>query len=600
MGGSARRDGGARAEVGGGGRGGKGWRLKAAGVYFFRSRGRVNQRERVSGILVAVSYWILALCAWLPHGPRTGLPYETAFPWNSEVADFPWTMLYYGDPLRVFTSVFYDLGYRFSSVLGIPGSYLGLEIVFVVLLWARGWLLYLTVRSLLPGARWLAFVAGAVALTHGSDEAAMFAGQLNQLGYMFWLLLAFYCLTRATEESGSRWRGVFGAGALASCYLSLYSYESPLFLVLIAPVFLAAADWGRVRRHVVLMLLWYSTPLALGWRYVRRMYVVGQATYQSSVMRHDFDLSALLSEWAAQVRHSLVAWEWRPGGGDEALAVYGYVAAGVFAAACFALYRLEGSGPAGEQRVAWRAMGWGVVACAMSFPAYLFLAGGGGFWRTQFLSSLGAGVAMGALLVAVAGRLGKAQVVVVALAGALTVQMGVEALVASGQRHWEVWERHRRVFAQMLAEAPRLKAGTIVVLRGVPKEPDPFGDALWFDFGVRLAYPRQEVAGVYFLAGGSAGPNQSLKLTAGGEQGEIERWKWNGAGMPPLIREGAAKQAVFFEMDEGGRVRLVRSWPKWLPVSDIVKQGYEVSAVVEGGAAPAIAANRYGPLGGGR
>jgi len=180
----------------------------------------------------------------------------------------------------------------------------------------------------------------------------------------------------------------------------------------------------------------------------------------------------------------------------------------------------------------------------------------------------------------------------VAVAGALAVHAGTYALVDTSKRHWEVWERHRQVFAEMLAEAPRLQPDTVVVLSGVPKEADPFGDTLWFDFGVRLAYPRQAVSGVYFLADGSPGLNQSLKITADGK-----RWKWDGSGMPPIVRETAAERAVFFEREGSGRLRLARKWPHWMAVSDEVRRTYDAGQVVMEGPATAISVNRYG-LGG--
>src|SRR5439155_6262021 len=101
---------------------------------------------------VAAAYLGFVLLLWLPLGWHNGMPYETAFPFNSETTSF-WHGFFYSDPLRVYTNVFYNLGYHLSAWLGIGGSFLGFQLVYAALWWARGVLGYLIVTALLPGRR---------------------------------------------------------------------------------------------------------------------------------------------------------------------------------------------------------------------------------------------------------------------------------------------------------------------------------------------------------------------------------------------------------------------------------------------------------------
>jgi hypothetical protein len=45
-------------------------------------------------------------------------------------------------------------------------------------------------------------VAGALVIVHSSDGALQWVGQMNQFGFIFWMLLAFYLLTRAVGATG--------------------------------------------------------------------------------------------------------------------------------------------------------------------------------------------------------------------------------------------------------------------------------------------------------------------------------------------------------------------------------------------------------------
>ncbi|MCC6292142.1 MAG: hypothetical protein IT164_05800 [Bryobacterales bacterium] len=543
----------------------------------------MKRRHWVAG----VCYLVLALCIWLPYGAVNGMPYETTLVWNSETTPFPQSMLYADDALRPFTSVFYDLGYRLSVVLGVQGSYLGIQLVYLALLWARAYLLYLGVAALTPGAPWLSFLAGVFMLVNAADLAAMWVGQLNQYGYMFWLALAFWAMVRGTEPDSVSAK--FSALALVSGYLCLYSYESPIFLLSLLPVLLGAVDRRRVRQHLVLHVIWYSLIAHFTYRFLLRYYLAAQTTYQAKVMRQEFALWGVLREWAGQVGHSIFAWRWGTGPHWPELTAPVALAVIAFAGAAW-LLRREEFDVREQTRVARRALPVGLLACIFSFPAYLFLPGGGGLWRTQFLSAFGAGVALAALVLIVAawGRPGKAMA---AMASLLILCLGVDTLVDDARAHWRVWERHRGVMAGLLAVAPAVAEGTAVILTGVPRKEDPFGDNMWFDFAVRLAYPGRQVIGAYQYSDGGVSPSYPLDL-----EREPGKWVWNGKGMPPLVTGGPAESVLLAAMDGDGRVRLLNVWPANLPAPESMRQRYKLHGIERVGGNSPIAVNRFGPI----
>jgi len=194
--------------------------------------------------LVAGVYVCLVLALWAPFGPQNGMPYETALVYVPETTSF-FNGYEYLDELRRWTQLFYTVGYRLSDVLGIDGSFLGLQLVYAVLWWARGLLAFLIVRRLLPSPL-VAFAAGALVLVHASDHALNWVGQLNQFGVIFWLLLSIYLLVVGLQQKQplpgvTVWR-------LAAATETDLAFVEAVFLVPLVILFsmipITIAGWG--------------------------------------------------------------------------------------------------------------------------------------------------------------------------------------------------------------------------------------------------------------------------------------------------------------------------------------------------------------------
>jgi hypothetical protein len=201
----------------------------------------------------------------------------------------------------------------------------------------------------------------------------------------------------------------------------------------------------------------------------------------------------------------------------------------------------------------------GALVLVFSFPAYLILSSSRMVWRTQFLSGLGAAMVLASLaaMLALILRYRPWRLGILGLGGAAVVFYAASASYVMADFHYGIWERHRRTIAQVLQVAPRVRADTIVVLLGIPKDADPFGDSMWCDMAIRLAYPSRTVAGTYYYKDGTEPPGRGLQVVDG-------KWKWDGKGYPPLMRQAPLSDTVIIQIDPAGTPRLLDKVPAFM------------------------------------
>ena len=532
--------------------------------------------------IAALAYGIVLLIMWAPYTLFSGFPYETAFPYMSETgATFLTGFLYTADPLRIHTNTFYHLAYLLGEAVGAGGSYVPHQIVHAALWWARGFLVFLLVRKFFPQALMAAYTAGALVIVHASDGALQWVGQMNQFGFIFWMLLACYTLTCAVESQ--RRPAVAAALALSACffcYMSLWSYESQLLLIMVFPVALLARGLFRWRT-VGIISSWYVVPTTYIVLTLEK-YTAGGSTYQSSVMRQDWGLASLMSDWWFNIAASVKFWTWA----DSTPRVWSDVLLALGAAAVVAIagaiLHVVNNQAKSSPSLSPRLQTWvvllvaGVIALVLSFPVYLLLDSARGLWRTQFLSGSGAALVLTALFGLIASRLpARARVAVVLTLACLVVWFGSARALQRGAAHRLIWERHRIVVREILGVAPRVAPGTVIVLTNVPKGRDPFGHNMWLDLAVRLAYPRTPVAGVYFYADGTPSPGNNLKI-------DLYRWKWDETGYTPDVRESTLDKTVVVALDSDGKGTLAPAIPDSACQHRCESGLYQPAAVISG------------------
>jgi hypothetical protein len=549
--------------------------------------------------VAALTFACMVAIMWGAYSPGTGLPFETAFPYTSETTSALRGFLYDSDPMRLHTSTFYHLGYLLSEVFGIRGSYVPFQIVYALLWWARGTLVYAILRKFLPECPSLCYCAGALTIIHSSDGAMMLVEQMNQFGFIFWMLLAMYCFLLAWDSSRRLQIAFLAAIAAAFEYMSLWSYESQILLILIFPVvtMMVRHQWKKPAR----LMLWYAVPVVYLVETYQRYKHSGGHSYQESVLRKSWSVASIASDWAFNIFASLKFWGWgsplgwrMPANSAYALSL---ITGCVFAAGWVAIIRLgndqERPNPfAASIHTCWSVLAGGFAALALSFPVYLLLNSARGLWRTQFLSGIGAGIVFAGILGLISWVPLRrfARITVVIATGACIAYFGsVFALEKAGVHRYD-WNRHRRALLEIARFAPSVQPGTVVVLTNVPKGEDPFFDNLWFDLGLRLMYPGTPVAGVYFFTDGSPGTGNNLVLAG-------DSWRWDGQGYQRLFAAAPIAKTIVVRYNDSGEGTLLSALPEWLCKSACAANSYNPYAAIRPGPMSPIAIHRFGAPG---
>jgi hypothetical protein len=491
-------------------------------------------------VVTALSYLLLALCLWLPYNPDAGLFVETEFTVASEAPGGEWTGFLSPEiTMRPFTAFFYHCGYLLSVALGLKGSYIGYQIVYLLLVWLRAWLTYLAVSLFAGEASKLSYLCGAFTILHAADRLYLWIGQLNQIGFIVWSLAAVYLLMLGARAV--RWRDtVLLVGmACAAQTASLASYEAQLPLLVIAPLLLRWLPGTRIGTRPVILAAWY-TVIAVYLRWTAVAYLRGMVGYQVQSMSGDLSIKRLLENWMELTAMLIGFWKWS---WNEGVASSSGIAITSVLAAAILLARLRHGEFKGEAdwRFAGRAGATGLLLAVMSLPVFLLLADAGRHWRVLMLGGVGGAMVLASVAVGLGsccGSLGKwlqpIWIVLVTAAGA-------GAAINQTAGFYNGWERHRVAVRGMLKAVPDLASGSVLILVNVPEENEPYGYGnYWFAQTVRLAYPGKTVAGVYVYQNGKTPADVQLSQKDG-------VWIWQERDPISMLASAPVSRSVIVE-----------------------------------------------------
>jgi hypothetical protein len=558
----------------------------------WRARELVDAISDVSLYFPPLAFALLVLIMWLPFGPRNGMPYETGFPYSSETTTWFTGFFFRGDDLRPYTSVFYQLAYLIGQHTGHAGSFVPYQLVYAALWWARGLLVFLILVPFFGRSNVVPFLAGALTIVHAADHALNWVGQLNQFGMMFWLLLAIWLLLRSLLARNIAIAAALCFAAVLATRMCLWSYESSLFILLLAPILLVVVRPAfRSRDRLALVGVFYIVPAYYIVLSLNRYAGGSGSTYQEAVSRDHLSVGTLASDLVFNVRTSLDFWNWgepMPSASSHSMRLLGAGAAATIVGAGMLMYwRRRERVP--ERRTLVVLASTGAVLLVLSFPAYLILTSARSVWRTQFLSGIGFG-AMAAALVTLAATYVRNRFVslLVALGLAASVAyFGAAASYKEAHFHYTIWLLHKHAIEEVLEAAPHLKPDTVVVYTGVPSTADPFGDTMWFDLALRLAYPNVPLAGVYFRDTGVPAPGASLRLRGG-------FWDRTGQGSPPLLDHVPLTHTLLIRYSTG-ETRTLARLPSFLARAARPAR-YVPHSMSDGQPPDERALRRYGPL----
>lgn len=450
--------------------------------------------------LTLLLYWIFVMGAWGLFAGDRGLTFETHLitPCLSDLRG----CLMYVDELRPYNSLYMGLAYLLGN-----GSYLSFQLLYGVLWWGKGVVLFLLCYRLWPGHPLFAVLVGTVAIAHASDGALNWIGQLHQLGFIFLGVLAVYLLLEGYLCHSQKGAIGFTLAALLALYVSLWTYESHFFILLIVPVILYAVRPKRDRRFWLTTVTWYILPTIYAGLQIHRTLSNSFNAYQKTVLRSDLTPLAIAKDWLTHIGQSLQFWQWgstnTPVGVGLVAPVVAMVCVGAFSVGIYLLLRTpDVSLKLPTARQLWAVTRIGLLILILSFPVYILLEGNVIFWRTQMLSSVGAAIALvgGICLLVQLIPSVKGRAIVTIMCCGWILFMGIRTSVMLQGFHEARWKLHQNIMQQVSQLVPDIQPQTLILLTNLPKayEQDPFGLVMWFDVPLHLLYPGKQVMG-YFV-----------------------------------------------------------------------------------------------------
>jgi hypothetical protein len=514
----------------------------------------------------------------------------------------------YVDPLRKFDALFFHLSYLLSNAIGDHGSFVPYQIVYGALWFLRSVLSYLIVQRLMPDRPALAAFAGILAALHAADQSLNWVGELHQFGFIFLMLLSFFLLLLAVDS-----RRIISTVALAAVsalagYTSLWSYESPLPVMLAFPFVVALlrrdVPFSRLASGFAIYLI--PVVVFIGENAQRYLAGIGGGggAYQSGLARQNFSLAALASDLWFHLENSVAFWQW-PEAFFRSDRLWHYaiallpVLAGILLVIHTAILAEERS--TRSFRFDPRLLLFTCTSFALLIASYLVilvLRENRNLWRTEFLPSFSAACLGGAVLYAALSLVHrKAQRMVIAVVFMTAVSIfSVLAGVNSALHFHDLWERNRVVMSSIISNAPRIADGTLIVISNIDRQRDPFdGLAIWFDLAVRLAYPNTMVAGIYFYQDGAAAPGTIIEIKDGRPQ-----LLPGGSGITTLFHwspQVPISHLLVFDFDPAtGDVSPVVTGLAKIKKNEIAPVDYAFCDAVTGSKPTAVAIHRYGPI----
>lgn len=563
----------------------------------------------LSVVIAACSLVVVGL--WGVFGLFNGFNAELFLIYTSEIAH-GLDGFFYDDPLRKFESLFYHLSYILGTAVGDRGSFVPYQLVYGSLWVLRSVLTFLIVKRLMPDRPALALFAGLLAALHAADKSLNWVGQLNQFGFIFLMLLSFFLLLLALDGRSKISTVTWAAASAVAAYVSLWSYESPLPVMLAFPFAVAV-----LRREVPLSRFFcvsgiYLVPVLVFIVENIRRYLGsagdGGLTYQAGVSRHNFSPATFASDLWFHLENSLIFWKW-PQAFFRSDRLWDYAIA--LPPVLVAIFLLVPTAISAENRstrsfrldlrlLIFACLSFGLLVA--SYLVILILEDNRELWRTEFLPSFAAACLGGAALYALLSlAYATAQRLILAM-GVMTA-VGIFSIMAgvnSGLQFHDLWEGQRVVMSSIISNAPRVADGTLFVIRNMDRQSDPFGDNGWFDLAMRLAYPETKVAGIYFFADGSPALSSSIDIKGGRPRLLLER----DGDIPTLFHlepQPPISHVLIFDYDPATEeVDPLPAGPVKIGDEEIPAGGYEFCPGVMGSKPAAIAVRRYGPIGAAR
>ncbi len=224
--------------------------------------------------------------------------------------------------------------------------------------------------------------------------------------------------------------------------------------------------------------------------------------YQYTQLRKSFSISEITDDFIFNIYHSLAFWTWLPQRLSGPAIGNGLLASALWIVATLFAKRTRADVLVPPPRTLVALLITGFLCLVAAFSVFVALDASRSLARTQLLSAAPASLVLASLLWLAARPL-RGYPTFTRLAPILTVILVIFFGAAAGYQYGESnkkrWDQFQAAYSALLRTVPDLLPDTIVVMIA-PEARAPAYEDLWFDAGLRLAYPQVRVKGTFWYA----------------------------------------------------------------------------------------------------
>lgn len=430
-------------------------------------------------------------------------------------------------------------------------------------------------RRLAPGDSLFSFLAGAFAIAWAPlDLARLTPVQMAaHSGVTFATFLAILLLL----ESWRRQRRGLLFGACAVALIVGRSYESPLPLLLCAPLLLLLGGAPQPRRLLFWSLPWLGVAVASAVLFLLpQLAGGGDLAYQATVLKRDPSALGIAARLARQFGHHLTPLVTVPRARLD-IAALG-IALVVYVLAFLAATKEAPPRPRGEY---WKLLGAGAALAALGYSLFTLSPSFDAPHRMQILSAPGIAILLAAAIRLASGTAPAGwQKALAGLLGAWVIAVGTARTLAMQ----EVWDQasyypaQRATLVQLVAIAPDLAPNTLVLL---VDDAGAWPASFSFRHAVEHFYPGHATA-IVWKAFDFLYPVRFTREGVRCETWPVIQRPW---GVAPTSHR--YDELFIVRRDGSGRLSLLEAWPEGvLPALPEAARYAPRARIVLGAAAP--------------
>jgi hypothetical protein len=460
-------------------------------------------------------FYLLVILILRSYSLRAGFDFETGLIYPSDINPGLDGFLYV-DPQRKFTSLFYHLSFLLGKLLNVEGSFVPYQGIYTLLWFARSLLTYFIVKELVSGNKILAFYSGLVASLHLADSSYNFVGQLNQLGMSFWMLLSFLFYLYAIKNKENI-KYIYIIFSSISVYICLWSYESPLPVILFFPILIFF--YKRYKNFILFSLIFLFPAIVFSIKnffiYIVDFHNTSKLSYQvSSALSYNLDFFNLIFSLYKHIENSFIFWHW-PNTKYEPLLITTYLLSYLFIFLIVFVGIIiisQSKKTIKNKKYVYKFLLLNFILLILSFLVSIIIKDNLNFWRTDILASFPASCVIATIIYLFLYTkyfYENIKKIFIIIFFSFISYYATLAGVNSGYKAFTRWEEHRKSISSILSYLPNVPDQSLIVLI-MNNDNDSFRHNMWFDLAIRLSYPNKIVAGNYYYKNNKKTPGSNI------------------------------------------------------------------------------------------